>query len=140
MESAHRYRLLIIFAALVFCLTVCFANAETTRATLADSGTQASASSRMHDGFLAPLPQGIIAIPDANQATTLATPVVSQKVLNQLTNGAQKSHGFWHGISLARPRPALVMHHQSDNPDREPAAGTVQGANAAVTSQDNQTE
>lgn len=93
MEAAHRYRILIIFAALVFCLSVCFANAEETHSAHA---------------FMAPLQQTFV----HETAASAATPTVSNNLLQQLT--AEKPHRFAHAFSFAKRKPGLIVSHPKD--------------------------
>jgi hypothetical protein len=143
MESSRRYRLLIIFAALIFCLTVCFANAEVSTVTLA-TGTQDASSTSMHANFLTPLQQDLLPTTGTIQNLSATAPVISQALVNTLTRNAQKSHGFWHGISLMHPKPGLVMHRSMDRSAGDaaeiPGAGIVPGASTANAGQGEQTE
>jgi hypothetical protein len=110
MESAHRYRLLIIFAALVLCLSICFANAEEVHSSAATQATDAHIfqTSQLHASFLPTLQQGFV----HEAAVSTAAPVVSQSVLQQLT--AQKPHRFWRGVSFAKRRTGLIVSHTQD--------------------------
>jgi hypothetical protein len=93
MESKYRYRLLIYFAALVLCLSICFANAEEIHPAAAlqtaTSEQFVFQGSQTHATFMPALHLAFV-----YEATAAATdaPVVSQSMLQQVTTDTQKSH------------------------------------------------
>ena len=112
MEAKHRYRLLIYFAALILCLSVCFANAEEVTSpaetsTLPNSpATMIFESSNHHAAFLPALQQSFV-VPAAEAMTEQH--VVPQSVLQQVTE-SNRPHRFWH--SSAKRHTSLVLNHQ----------------------------
>jgi hypothetical protein len=110
MDTKHRYRLLIYFAALILCLSVCFANAESVSgsAPAAQRQTIIFESSHGRTSFLMPLQQSFLAAPAASVSDEH---VVPQSVLQQVTD-ANHSHHFWHGS--AKHRTSLVLTHQAN--------------------------
>jgi hypothetical protein len=137
MESKYRYRLLIYFAALVLCLSICFANAEEIHPAAAlqtaTSEQFVFQGSQTHATFMPALHLAFV-----YEATAAATdaPVVSQSMLQQVTTDTQKSHRFWHGASFAKRKPALIVNHSQVAPMANEA---VQGQ-ASETSSASQTE
>ena len=113
MEATNRYRLLIYVAALILCLSVCFANAEEVNGPepavvhqAVASQTMIFQSSHTRATFMPALQQSFLT-PIA--ITTAEAHVVPQSVLQQV-NEASRSHHFWHGS--AKHRTSLVLNHQ----------------------------
>lgn len=128
MESSRRYRLLIIFAALVFCLSVCFAYAQDgTQPEIQSAGNSRILFqvSQAHATFLQPLHQSFI--PQAVSSDSSA--VVTPRALQSLLAKTERQHRFWHSVSFTRRKTGLIVPHPQDVDER-----TVQGAAAGATS------
>jgi hypothetical protein len=111
MEAKHRYRLLIYFAALILCLSVCFANAEvpTNAAPAHESHAMIFEQSHGHAAFMPMLQQSFVT-PAVTAAEEHADEhVVPASVLQQVTD-ANRSHHFWRGS--AKHHASLVLNHQ----------------------------
>lgn len=108
MEAKHRYRLLIYFAALILCLSVCFANAEIPAAAVptSDRATVIFEYSHGHSAFMPALQQTFL-MPQV--ASTAEEHVVPPSVLKQVTD-ANRSHHFWH--APAKHRASLLQNHR----------------------------
>lgn len=117
MEATHRYRLLIIFAAIVLCLSVCFANASEVSNGVKPPCTGAGLvfpTSQLHTTFMP-----VMALNYTPETSTLRERgTVSQGLLDQVTAGARKSHGFLHRTSFTRHKAGLILNRQQSSPYR----------------------
>ncbi len=108
METKHRYRLLIYFAALILCLSVCFANAEETTGATQAAGHRTIIFEQCHShaAFMPALQQSFVtpAIVASVQAH-----VVPSSVLQQVVD-AHRSRHFWHGST--KRHASLVLNYQ----------------------------
>lgn len=110
MDAKHRYRLLIYFAALILCLSVCFANAEEVspatpqphRQTVIFEGTHG------HAAFMPALQQSYMVTRDSARTESH---VVPPSVLQQVT-AANRSRRFWHGSG--KHRVSLLQDHEAN--------------------------
>ncbi len=109
MEAKHRYRLLIYFAALILCLSVCFANAEEVSPAVPQHNRQPLIfeGTHGHAAFMPALQQSFVA---TGECARTEDHVVPQGVLQQVTE-ANRSHRFWHGSG--KHRTSLILSHQA---------------------------
>jgi hypothetical protein len=127
MESGHRYRLLIYFAALVLCLSVCFAYAEspaslpTVSYTPSDcTVTPAAQPARLlfntapgRSSFMPALTATLVIEADSMQEEQ---PVMTaDAVLHGLNVQADHSHSLLHGIFPSHHKLKLVKTHAQEH-------------------------
>jgi hypothetical protein len=116
MEPTHRYRILIYFAAMVLCLSVCFAFAEdipTEHAAQAAHANVIFENSQVHASFMPPLRQSFL----PTTSEPIEEPVVSPEVLRQLTRNAQRSHRLLHGLPFLKQKSSLIVVHSQPVPE-----------------------
>jgi hypothetical protein len=110
METGHRYRLLLYFAALVLCLSVCFAYAEEP----ASTGTPASSrllyySAPGHASFLPSLSDSLVITPAATPTTT------ADETLRSLTVQTNHSHHLLRSLFSSKHQPKLIVSHAPEH-------------------------
>ena len=127
METGHRYRLLIYFAALVLCLSVCFAYAEPpaalttgtasiqgfcpTVSTLAPAQLLFNASPG-RSSFMPPLTAQLVLGTESAQAEPVMT---ADAVLHGLNVQADHSHTLIHSIFPSHHKLKLVKAHAPEH-------------------------
>ncbi len=154
MEATHRYRLLIYFAAVIFCLSVCFANAEEVN----QAQTKAVGTEQMSTLF-ARSPGRVVFMPAFSSSLVVPSfadrdaPVVPASVLRQVTESSRPHH-FWHGLSskyLAPHGAGLVFNDAGNVSTKTGSAGAsassasssgapTSSISVTKTSRDNETE
>ena len=136
MESGHRYRLLIYFAAIVLCLSVCFAYAEspaslpTVSYTPSDcTVTPAAQPARLlfntapgRSSFMPALTATLVTEDDSMQEEQPVMTATADAVLHGLNAQADHSHSLLHGIFPSHHKLKLVKAHA---PEHLSAAATA---------------
>jgi hypothetical protein len=147
MTTGHRYRLIIYFAALVLCLSVCFAYAEEPAASIPSASIATSVdtapavaesapgrllfnSAPGRSSFMPTLTATLV----AEAAAPAAQPVYADAALQALTVRENKSHGFVHSLFQPKHKLKLVTQHAAER------VSSAQSSDMMVAGQDQETQ